>query len=821
MLLKTIKWIPIVLLLWNCESSSTLKGELIDFVPENPSVVITISNTHGNQTGFESFRRDLRTNSFLSALTKTKPYLFFSEKASFLETIKPSSESIFCLSNLNDSTTVFTFLTKETPHLLVLDSIKNKTVETLSYLKTPIKRITIEGEITFSAIVDSVFIASSSQIELERILDGKTEKDPNFKKIAKIKNSKSLSVILKNTTTPLTDSTSVNFASWTALDLDILPDAIRATGVALARDSVPQLLSVFKGLVPQKNEIASVIPPDAKGALLFTYNDAELLHKNLHVFNGNNASIKPINPLFESINEVGFIQLNEGKAVVLKSIDPLLTKESLLKYVSEKNSFRETTVYEFSDSELFEETLSPLIMGFTSLFSFQLDNYFIFTENEREAQGIISAYKNSSTLQNMVYFKDATDQLSTSSSLTFYKMNGAITQAIASFFTTEIATEIKKSTIKNYPFAALQLSHDRDFAHVNLVCKETSKSSLSIGGITQQFSVLLDNEILMGPQFFSNHRTGGKDIVVQDIANKLYLISENGKILWTKNLPNPILGSIHEVDILRNGKKQLAFTTKNEFYVLDRNRNSVGSFPLKFRDEITQPLSVFDYDNNRKYRFVITQGKNILMYDAKGKLVKGFTFKKTSSNIVLPPQHIRIGTKDYILIPEQNGSLHILSRVGKSRVKVSKKFSFTDIPIAEEGTKFVVITTENTKESISQTGSVSSQKLDVSNNYYFSISGNTKVTLDDNLLRINGKLVELPFGIYSLPKIYTVNRDTYITITETQENKVYLFNRSGTLIQGFPVYGTTSADIGNTAKNKGLHLVVQGEGKEVILYSRQ
>lgn len=821
MLLKTIKWIPIVLLLWNCESDSSIKGELIDFVPENPSVVITISNTHGNQTGFESFKRELRTNTFLSALKKTKPYLFFSEKVSFLETIKPSSESLFCLSTENDTTAVFTFLTKETPYLLELDSIKNKTVETLTYHKTPINRITIKGEITYSAIVDSIYIASSSQKELERILDGKTERDPTFKKIAKIKNSKSLSVILKNTTSPLSDSTSVNFASWTALDLDILPDAIRATGVVLARDSVPQLLSVFQGLVPQKNEIASVIPQNAKGAMLFSYNDAEILHKNLQVFNGNDDSSKPINPLFESINEIGFIELNEGKAVALKSIDPLLTKESLLKYISEKNSFREISIYEFSYSQLFDDTFSPLIMGFTSLFSFQLDNYFIFTENELEAQSIISAYKNNSTLQNMAYFKDATDQLSTSSSLTFYKMNGNITKAISSFFNAETAIDITKSTIKNYPFATLQFSHDRDFAHVNLVCKETSKSLLSSGGVSQQFNVLLDNEILMDPQFFSNHRTGGKDIVVQDIANKLYLISENGKILWTKNLPNPILGPVHEVDILRNGKKQLAFTTKNEFYVLDRNRNSVRSFPLKFRDEITQPLAVFDYDNNRKYRFVITQGKNILMYDANGKLVKGFTFKKTSSNIVMPPQHIRIGTKDYIVISEQDGDLHILSRVGKSRVKVSKKFSFTDIPIAEEGAKFVVITKENTKESISQTGSISSQKLDVSNNYYFSILGNTKVTLDDNLLRINGKLVELPFGIYSLPKIYTIDRDTYITITEIQENKVFLFNKSGTLIQGFPVYGTTAADIGNTARNKGLNIVVKGEANEVILYSRQ
>ena len=49
---------------------------------------------------------------------------------------------------------------------------------------------------------------------------------------------------------------------------------------------------------------------------------------------------------------------------------------------------------------------------------------------------------------------------------------------------------------------------------------------------------------------------------------------------------------------------------------------NVDQFPLMFKDEITQPLAVFDYDKQRNYRFLITQNKNLLMYDSKGKAVK-------------------------------------------------------------------------------------------------------------------------------------------------------------------------------------------------------
>ena len=171
----------------------------------------------------------------------------------------------------------------------------------------------------------------------------------------------------------------------------------------------------------------------------------------------------------------------------------------------------------------------------------------------------------------------------------------------------------------------------------------------------------------------------------------------------------------------------------------------------------------------------------------------------------------------YILIAEANGKLNILSRVGKDRIIVNKKFNFSKIPIAREGSKFVVITKENSKESISQTGKVSSKVLNVSDNYWFTIRGATKVTLDDNLLRINGKLVELPFGIYTKPGIFIANRKIYITITEIQESKVYVYDKNGKLQPGFPVYGSSLAEIVSVA-NKIL-LITKASDNEITVFS--
>lgn len=264
-------------------------------------------------------------------------------------------------------------------------------------------------------------------------------------------------------------------------------------------------------------------------------------------------------------------------------------------------------------------------------------------------------------------------------------------------------------------------------------------------------------------------------------------------------------------------KKQLAFTTKNNFYILDRKGRPVKPFPVKLKDDITQGLAVFDYDKNRKYRFLITQGREVLMLDSSGKKVTGFKYNKASSDIVFSPQHYRVAGKDYIVIAEEKGQLTVLNRVGKPRIIVSDVFNFSDTPVALEKRKFVIIDKGNTKFSVSMDGKTKARKLEVTS-YQFVIRGKTKVTLDDNLMRINGVLVELPFGIYTKPTISIVNQKEYISITETQENKIYVFSKNGNLLDGFPVYATSIADFGDLTKNGKTNFVTRGESKEILVY---
>lgn len=802
----------------NCNDNSPKNGVLYNFVPKNPSIVLKFSKELNPSGSFRNFSSIIENNELVSAFIETRSYSDLLKKMDVLKSINPSESALLCINEENDSITAFTFITKLTSKTLKTDSIAKVTIDTLQIGKKNMQRITVNKQEMYTTVRDSVFIASSSERTIAAILAGETEKNTSFKKLLKLKPEGDFTAIAKGNGLQNTDSTAVNFTSWTNINITALRDGIAATGVSLAKDSLPQLLSVFEGQIPQKNDIADVVPAKALRALSFTFSDAEALQLSLKKLN-NKATNENTNVIFGSVNEVAQISFLDENAVVIKSIDPILTREALGRYISKKDNFRQIEIGAFNAPELFEEAFAPLIANAKPNLLFQLENFFVFTESEAIAKQIITAYINKNCLGNTSYFEKHSSQLSSASSLLLLNLQGSVSTSLSGFlgFNTQLEKEVISA--KKYPVAALQYSYDRDFAHVNFVSRESSTKKQVSGRVSQDFNLKLENELLGRPVFFSNHRSKLKDILVQDVTNTLHLINPDGKIIWTQKVNGPLLGEINEVDIYRNGKRQMAFTTKNTLYVLDRNGKNVGPFPIAFKDPITQPLAVFDYDKNRKYRFLITQGKEIYMYDASGKKVKGFAFKKTNSKIVLPPQHLQLGTKDYIAIAEENGTLNLLSRKGKPRITVAKKFAFSEIPIAKEGSKFVVITKDNKKESISQSGKVKTTSLDVSTNYNFTIIGTTKVTLDDNLLRIKGKLVELPFGIYTRPQVFFANRTTYVSVTETQDNKVYLYKSSGALMKGFPVFGSSLASVSEGSKKGSLKIVVKGEKDEIISFS--
>ena len=280
-----------------------------------------------------------------------------------------------------------------------------------------------------------------------------------------------------------------------------------------------------------------------------------------------------------------------------------------------------------------------------------------------------------------------------------------------------------------------------------------------------------------------------------------------------------IQGRIHQVDIYKNGKLQLAFCTNNQFLVLDRNGEEVAPFNKKFEGGNLNPLAVFDYENNRNYRFVVAQGKKVFMYNSAGDIVSGFTYTEAESPIISNPKHFRMGKKDYLVFQLENGELKILHRAGGNRITVNRTIAFSDNEVFLYKNKFSVTDKKGVLHQVDVKGKLAATKFNLGENHGMFATSKTLVFMDDNILNIKGKKVELELGVYTKPKIFYINDKIYVAVTDLQNQKLHLYDSQAKPIPNFPVYGNSVVDLIDMDNDKKLELVAKDQENSIIVYT--
>ena len=134
--------------------------------------------------------------------------------------------------------------------------------------------------------------------------------------------------------------------------------------------------------------------------------------------------------------------------------------------------------------------------------------------------------------------------------------------------------------------------------------------------------------------------------------------------------------------------------------------------PTKHTQERLDMIVVRYYEN---YRFLVTQNNELLMYDSKGKIVKGFKYEK-SSDIIYSPKHYRIKNKDIIVVKTGKG-LKILNRRGKIRIKIKDNIKFSNTDVFRLNNYLICTSEKGNLVQIDMNGSVSTRKLNLSNNH--------------------------------------------------------------------------------------------------------
>ncbi|RAV30427.1 hypothetical protein [Sinomicrobium soli] len=793
---KTIVVFTVSLLLIACGAPEQRTGRLTSHIPETASVIVKIPNP-------QAFFNSLKNNDFLKDNTLLPPGL--SRKLETLKILESNSEALLCIRQEADSIYDYVYLSRD----VLPDSIPGWEVKTSSRNGVSFRELTSKDKHFFSAVTDSVSIISSSGKLMEESLLPRDNAPESFQKIfALSEGNTQAALFLKNDGfnpgNPLlavTDTVPQPVA-WTMYDLALSPGELLLSGI------VPETDSLAPGEVPPLLRRSPEITPSAFRGMV------SLTPRN---FSGNRDSLSPeIKELLAITDEIGLIFTENYDAAAFHTFDTEMAENAFSSSAVLHSTFRDHDIYQISPIAPFEETLPPFGRGKTAAFYTTLNDFLILSEHPEALTDLISHYQNKSTLSARNFFQQISASLPDASSTLAVASDTRFKELLFGRVVSRNTPEMSFTETEAFPYLVIQGLDDHRFTHTNILLRKPG-SSITTQGISEKFNIALDADIALPPRWVTNHLNKQNEIVVQDVEHNLYLISGEGKVLWKKKLGGPVLGGISQVDLFGNGKLQLAFALSDGIYIVDRNGNDVAPFPVKVDHPITRGLAVFDYDRNKKYRFFITQNNTLVPFDSGGKRVNGFVFGGTGSAIINPPRHIRVGRRDYIVIQEENGTLHLLHRTGRTRVKVNGKIDFSGNEVFLYEDKFTTTNTSGDLIQVDEQGRLNKISLGLAGEHGIYATSRTLATMSDNLFTVKQNKHELDYGIYTTPEIFYINNKIYVGLTDMQVKKVYIFDSNAQLLGNSPVYGASAIDL-REGSNGGLEFVTQGEKDKIIVY---
>ncbi|MBL6611133.1 MAG: hypothetical protein ISP51_03665 [Flavobacteriaceae bacterium] len=564
-----------------------------------------------------------------------------------------------------------------------------------------------------------------------------------------------------------------DLASSISLDISQEGQLIKATGISFASDSLDLYLSSFAQSAPIQPRLLDHAPRATKG-LLVRAAPAGLRH-----------------PLLNGAIEIGRVDLEAQQLLYVRSIASEQIIEELNRRQFEKEDYMGIALYQLTEVDFSQDLESlglPTQVNYVALY----EDAFWYSTSDTDLQSLIKFISSEETFKR-----------------------GALYASLEA----NIAQEISLLYLSQEDKRAQLFSVVKDAAHYFTAATSAPLITPKFEAIVSPvLSLSLDAPALTDPQFVKNHYTNAYEIVVQDASHALYRFSNSGARLWKRQLDAKIQGRIHEVDLFRNKKLQLAFTTETSFVFVDRNGNYLDGFPKRFQDGNLSALSVFDYDNSRNYRMVFSQGRDIYMLNNAGEKVNGFTYTKAESELASPAKHFRIASKDYLLFPLKNGTLKVLQRDGKDRLKLSQRFDFTSNELFEYRNTFAFTDQKGALVQIDTRGKVSRTDLGFSPDHLSASSSKTLVLSDQEKLQIKEKRIELEYGIYEGLRFFYVNDTIYISLVDKASKQLFVYNSQGELLKGFPVIGISAIDLIDMDNDKKVELVTADERNSLTVY---
>lgn len=666
----------------------------------------------------------------------------------------------------------------------------------------------------------------------------------------------------------------VPFGTWSGLDLTMRANAFSLNGFIHAADSSDEWLSKFSGLKAPEMKVLEAMPVSTAFFVFYGFGDAAVfaartaeMREAAGVKYQFDRAVKEADALCNcDFEHLAASWIGDQAAAFIT--EPASTDYHSHRFAAFRTDNREAArdalealeaafagsgggpdeseaehagrrIYKLKLGSRYGDLLGDAFSGLSDPWAVMLDDYVVMGNALNGLRVLVQTYDDGKTLARDASFRDFARHISSKAHFTVYSALSRSPNLYEALLGGEHAAAIaeRRETLRKFESFIYQAEHHKDGLYFNnIFFKHNPVYEQETAAVWES---RLGAPVIRGPFLVKNHYTGGPEIVLQDAENRLLLLANTGKVLWEVKLDGPVEGEIAQVDLYKNRKLQMVFSTSAKLYVLDRNGNHVDGFPVSFSEKASAPVAVADYDNSRDYRFFIPfrSGKTAV-YDSRGELVEGWNYTDPEAPLATPIEHIRVRTKDYLFAVNAAGSIRLLDRKGDIRhnteARLPRGFS---LPVSALHPEQVISSgavfaadSAGTLYRAGFDGRIQKTETGLKNPrsvQFFDVTG------DGNLECLIQELDGITAFAFDGKKLFTCSGEdlaagfrihqtadgTLISAVSVSAKKIWLWDAAGKVLEGFPLIGDIPAAVGDLYSDGNLNLVTGLSDGTVFGYS--
>lgn len=496
-------------------------------------------------------------------------------------------------------------------------------------------------------------------------------------------------------------------------------------------------------------------------------------------------------------------------------------------HIDESTAFK---LYRFPYERLGYVLFGSMFKEFESNWIAVYQNYLIIAEDDQSLGNYLTELFRRNTLKNNTDYAEFSTNLSDEYRATFYVNLWKSLEYLKYPLNKEWPKNLfPASVVKNFQAACMQVgtSESEGMLSNDIVLMYNPNIIEKPQTI---WELALDTAIHTKPAIVVNHTNNTREILVQDLNNKLYLINYAGRILWEKQLDSKIISKIFQVDYFKNKKLQYIFNTENQIHLIDRNGDYVGRYPVLLPDPASNGLIIFKTGDKANVKYALgLEDLSVRVYNLDGNSDKDWKTAHVETPVLQEVQFI-YDRKKPLLAYHDNNRLYIMNLKGEEAITPAGTASPSNNPLFLQeddrtGKKYLIYT-DIQGTILEQSLGDELRQLDYqkcSANHHF-IMADVNADGEDDFILSDGRTLSVfsrrGQAIYSKifdseiaesPSLYQFSRGmNKLGVVTLGDHSIHLLNSDGSYYPGFPLKGYTSFSISSLQQEGRFTLLVGG-----------